>query len=256
MTDYLELDEAVRTLRNGGVRELALLHCNSGYPAAFDEANLATIPAMAELFDTVVGVSDHTLFAEPHEYRNPLAHVTAFEAVKLGASIVEVHLTLDRKKGRRLMEKKEGGFDWAFSREPQELRKTVDMIRAWEKGEAVDYTTALERQVAARTRGTVTFEPTEKEKAGRDVRPSLWAVEDIKTGSSFRFAGGRSGNVDSIRPAGGLHVRFADFIDGRKAAHDIQAGTPLIWAMVDLTKEEIAATPIAQKINPEPVSEW
>jgi len=242
MTDYLELDEAVRTLRDAGVREMALLHCNSGYPAAFNEANLATIPAMAELFDSVVGVSDHTLFVQPDACRNPLAHITAFEALKLGASIVEVHLTLDRQKGRQLMERMEGGFDWKFSREPQELKKTVDMIRAWERGEAVDYTTHLEWEIAASTHGTVAFEPTKKERASRDVRPSLWAVEDIKAGSLFRFAGGRPGNVDSIRPAGGLHVRFADFIDGRKAMHDISAGTPLTWEMVELTKEIIPVT--------------
>ncbi|MCD8525630.1 MAG: N-acetylneuraminate synthase family protein [Alphaproteobacteria bacterium] len=85
MTDYLELKEAVDTLRNAGVKDLAVLHCNSGYPAAFEEANLNTIPAIEKLFDCVTGLSDHTLFAEPTTYKDALAHITAFEAVKKGA---------------------------------------------------------------------------------------------------------------------------------------------------------------------------
>ncbi|MEE3322566.1 MAG: N-acetylneuraminate synthase family protein, partial [Pseudomonadota bacterium] len=40
MTDFAELDEAVRTLKQAGCKDLAILHCNSGYPAAFSEANL------------------------------------------------------------------------------------------------------------------------------------------------------------------------------------------------------------------------
>ena len=31
MTDFLEMDEAVRTLRDNGCEQLAILHCNSGY---------------------------------------------------------------------------------------------------------------------------------------------------------------------------------------------------------------------------------
>lgn len=114
MTDYLELKEAVDTLRRAGVKDLAVLHCNSGYPAAFDEANLNTIPAIEKLFECVTGLSDHTLFADPTTYTDALAHVTAFEAVKKGAKIIEVHLMLDRTKARALMEKKRGRVRLAF----------------------------------------------------------------------------------------------------------------------------------------------
>lgn len=232
MTDYLELKEAVDTLRNAGVKNLAILHCNSGYPAAFDEANLNTIPAIEALFGGPVGLSDHTLFAKPETYDSPLAHVTAVEAVKKGAKIIEVHLMLDRGKARALMEKNEGGFDWPFSREPAELKKTIDMIRAFEAGKPIEYETELERKTAAITHGSVCFEPTPREMASRAVRPSLWVVEDVKAGQPLKFCGGKPGNFDSIRPGGGLHIRYADQLNGLNAARDLKAGEPLSWDMV------------------------
>ena len=233
MTDYLELSEAVGVLRNAGVKDLTLLHCNSGYPAEFAEANLKTIPAMAALFDCPVGLSDHTLFADTKNYTDPLAHVTPLEAVRFGASIVEFHIMSNRAESRALMEQNKGGFDWPFSREPHEVKKMVDMIRHFEKTGEIAYTTELERTTAAKTHGHVCFEPTEKEIGSRQFRPSLWVVADIKKGETIHFAGGYEGNVDSIRPGGGLAIRFADFIDGRTATRDLKAGEPLSWDMFD-----------------------
>lgn len=235
MSTYLELEEAVRTLRAHGVKDLALLKCNSGYPSDFGDANLKTIPAMAELFDVVVGLSDHSLFVDSDldKCRQPMAHVTPLEAVKLGAKLVEVHLTLDRDKARKMMEKEEGGFDWPFSRTPAELKEMIDLIRAFEAGEDVSYKTDLEREMAQKALGCVRFEPTEKEKGSRNLRPSLWVQKEVKAGETFHFAGGREGNVDSIRPGGGLHIRFADFIEGKQASRNIAAGQPLSWDMID-----------------------
>lgn len=235
MSTYQELDEAVRTLRTNGVKDLALLKCNSGYPGNFAEANLATIPVMKEMFGCVVGLSDHIIFADSQldQCRQPLAHVTPLEAVKLGAKLIEVHLTLDRDAARKLMEKDAGGFDWPFSRTPEEMKRLVDMVRAYEAGEDVSYTTDLEKEMAAQAMGKVSFDPTPRETGSRGIRPSLWVVEDIAAGQPFKFAGGKKGNFDSIRPDGGLHIRFTDAIDGRIAARDLTAGTPLSWDMVD-----------------------
>lgn len=247
MSDYLELKEAVDTLRQSGCKDLAVLHCNSGYPADFSEANLKTIPAIERLFDCVAGVSDHTLFFDPDLYTDPLAHVTPFEAVKQGAKIVEVHLMLDRAKARRLMERKEGGFDWPFSREPQELAKTIQMIRSYERGETASYDNPLEQRAAELTHGDISFAPTAREISSRKTRPSLWVVEDIKAGEKLRFCGGRDGNFDSIRPAGGLHIRYADLLEGTVAARSLKAGEPLSWDMVEMTKPEAATRPQKKK---------
>lgn len=233
MTDYLEMEESVRVLRDHGVKDLALLHCNSGYPASFHEANLKTIPAIAELFDVVAGLSDHTLFLDADNYAKPLAHVTPVEAVRFGARVIELHLMLDRTHARSLFEKKEGGYDWPFSREPDELKKMIDMIRHYERTGEIIYETQDEKAAAAATHGRVCFEPTAKEMNSRNLRPSLWVVEDMKAGEQFHFAAmTRKGNFDSIRPAGGMHVRFTDFVNGKKAARDVKAGEPLSWDMI------------------------
>lgn len=231
MTDFLEMDEAVRILRDNGCKELAVLHCNSGYPAAFDEANLQTMRAISALYDVPVGVSDHTLFAEHDAYKNPMAHLTPVEAVKMGASIVEVHLTLDRDKARELFEKNEGGYDWPFSMNPDELKLMIDKIREFEITGNVSYESDEEKSVAEKTHGIVNFTPTEKEQASRKVRPSLWVVRDVKAGEGMIFGAENKekGNFDSIRPNGGLHIRYTDLVDGAKAAKDLKAGTPLQW---------------------------
>lgn len=231
MTDFLEMDEAIRTLKQNGCKDLAVLHCNSGYPAAFSEANLSTMSAIAGLYDVPVGVSDHTLFAKHDQYEGPMAHVTPVEAVKLGASIVEVHLTLDREKARALFEKNEGGFDWPFSMNPDEFKLMADKIRHFEKSGEVLYSSPEEEEVANRTHGKVNFTPTEKEMASRNVRPSLWVVCDVKKGEPLVFAAENKdgGNFDSIRPDGGLHIRFSDHVEKCVAAHDLKAGMPLQW---------------------------
>lgn len=242
MTDFLEMQEAVRVFRDNNVKDLAILHCNSGYPAAFDEANLNTIPVIGQMFDVVTGLSDHTLFADTANYAEPLAHVTPVEAQKFGAKIIEVHLMLDRAHAKSLFDKGEGGFDWPFSREPAELKRMIDMIRHFEKTGEIIYETEAERIAAQKTHGKVCFEPTEKEMGSRTFRPSLWVVQDMKAGEPFRFdAQRRAGNVESLRPSGGLHVRFADMISGMKANRDIKKGEALDWGMVSMEKNKRAS---------------
>jgi pseudaminic acid synthase len=236
MTDFLEMDEAIRTLRKFGAKDIALLHCNSGYPARFEEANLKTIPVLGEMFDCVTGLSDHTLYRDAANHADPMAHIAPLEAVKLGASIIELHLQLDRAEAKTLFDKDEGGYDWSFSREPQELKKTIDMIRMYEKTGQAEYETTAEQETAKISLGEVSFDPTEKEMNSRKLRPTLWVTKDIKKGEvlSFETEINGDGNFTSIRPGGGLHIRHTDFIEGKVAAVDIAKGEPLQWHMVDV----------------------
>jgi N-acetylneuraminate synthase len=119
--------------------------------------------------------------------------------------LIEKHLTLSRDIP---------GPDSAFSMEPQEFKTMVDAIRTAEK--------AL---------GKISYEIQAEEAASRVYRRSLYVVKDIKAGESFTEE-----NVRSIRPGHGLHPRYLKDVLGRKAAQDIQRGTPLNWQMTGKEK--------------------
>lgn len=120
MADAEEIAEAIEAAREGGCKELAILHCVSGYPAPAHDYNLRTIPDMIQRHGLVTGLSDHTL-----------DNTTAITSVALGASIIEKHFTLDRTAG---------GPDDSFSLEPAELVALCrDSKTAWAALGQVDY---------------------------------------------------------------------------------------------------------------------
>lgn len=120
MADQQEILEAIEAAREGGCRELAILHCVSGYPAPASDYNLRTIPDMVARHGLVTGLSDHTL-----------DNTTAITSIALGASIIEKHFTLDRSGG---------GPDDSFSLEPAELQALCrDTKTAWTALGSVDY---------------------------------------------------------------------------------------------------------------------
>lgn len=120
MADAEEIQEAIDAALAGGCKELAILHCVSGYPAPAEDYNLRTIPDMIERFGLVTGLSDHTL-----------DNTTAITSVALGASIIEKHFTLDRNGG---------GPDDSFSLEPVELAALCQGAKtAWAALGKVDY---------------------------------------------------------------------------------------------------------------------
>lgn len=145
MADAEEIQEAIDAARAGGCKELAILHCVSGYPAPAEDYNLRTIPDMIERFGLVTGLSDHTL-----------DNITAITSVVMGASIIEKHFTLDRSGG---------GPDDSFSLEPAELVALCrDSKTAWAALGKVDYGCKSSEQ------GNVKF------------RRSLYFVKDLKAG--------------------------------------------------------------------------
>ena len=120
MADIEEIQEAVDAARSGGCKEVAVLHCVSGYPAPAAVYNLRTIVDMASRFGLVTGLSDHTI-----------DNTTAITSVAMGASIIEKHFTLNRQGG---------GPDDSFSIEPHELQALSSGLRtAWESLGQVDY---------------------------------------------------------------------------------------------------------------------
>ena len=148
MASVDDIDDAVRVARDAGAEGIALLRCNSAYPAPAAEMDLRTIPDMATRWDVPVGLSDHTLGA-----------TAAITAVALGACILEKHVTLSRS---------EPTADAEFSLEPDELRRMIDAVREAES--------AL---------GTVRYGPSDREKASLAFRRSLFVVADVAEGETF-----------------------------------------------------------------------
>jgi len=120
MADSDEIQEAIDAARDGGCKELAILHCVSGYPAPSEDYNLRTLSDMQQRYGLVTGLSDHTL-----------DNATAIASVALGASIVEKHVTLNRLGG---------GPDDSFSLEHEELQRLCsDAYIVWQALGVIDY---------------------------------------------------------------------------------------------------------------------
>ncbi len=148
MANEAEIGEAVDAARAAGCRELALLHCISGYPTPVEQSNLCTIPDIAERFGTVVGLSDHTL-----------GTAVSVTAIALGAALIEKHFMLDDA---------EDGPDSAFSLTADQLKTLCEDTRtAW----------------AALGRASYERKPVEEQNI--KFRRSLYFVKDMKAGETI-----------------------------------------------------------------------
>ncbi|WP_375304897.1 N-acetylneuraminate synthase [Bradyrhizobium sp. A11] len=103
-------DPAARTAL---AQHVSLLHCTTEYPCPIGDVNLAAMATMQTAFQLPVGYSDHTDGFE-----------VSVAAVALGATVIEKHLTLDRKAQ---------GPDHAASLEPDDFRRMVAAIRNVER---------------------------------------------------------------------------------------------------------------------------
>lgn len=159
MSDAEEIQEAIDAAREGGCKELAVLHCVSGYPAPAEDYNLRTIPDMIKRFGLVTGLSDHTL-----------DNTTAITSVAMGASIIEKHFTLDRKGG---------GPDDCFSLEPTQLAALCrDAKTAWKALGLVDYGRKSSEKGNVKFRRSLYF--VKALKAGEVILPD--AIRSVRPG--------------------------------------------------------------------------
>lgn len=140
-----DIELAIKTCHEQDNFDIALLKCTSSYPAPMDEANLCMIKDLADRFDVISGLSDHTL------------GITApVVAVTQGAKIIEKHFIIDRSIG---------GPDASFSLNEKEFTNMVSAVR--------------ETEVAI---GEVNYKLTEKQLQGRNFSRSLYFVKDLKKG--------------------------------------------------------------------------
>ena len=196
-TGMATMDEIAEALQwiaaaRGSLDDVTVLHCTSAYPAPDAALNLNALRSMARDLGVAVGYSDHSLGIEA-----PLA------AVALGASVIEKHLTLDRKLP---------GPDHSASLEPQEFGRMVAGIRrvALMLGDGVKAPTAEERDTA------------------RVARRSVAAATDIASGTVIT-----GDMLVCRRPANGIAPRDMARVVGRVAAAAIPAGTVLRWDQLE-----------------------
>lgn len=148
MASIGEIDEAVRAIRSENNNQICLLKCTSAYPAKPVDMNLSTIPHLQKTFNSVVGLSDHSL-----------GSLISVAAVCLGARIIEKHFCLDRKIKTP---------DSNFSMEPNEFKKMVEDIRTVEK-----------------SLGKISYHGVPNEKSTKIHRKSIFVIQDMKKGDFF-----------------------------------------------------------------------
>lgn len=133
MSTEEEIEAALNVV---GDRAIALLHCNSSYPARNSDLNLSYIPRLVGRYPgAVIGYSGHERGIQ-----------TTVAAVALGAKVVERHITLDRTMW---------GTDQACSLEPEGFKRMVRDIRIVESamGNGKKVVTRAEELVRAKLRG-------------------------------------------------------------------------------------------------------
>ena len=140
-----DIERALQVCREEKNEDIILLKCVSSYPTPYEAVNLRVIPALAEAYDCLCGISDHTM-----------GTIVSAGAVPLGIKMVEKHLTLRRG---------DGGPDSSFSMEPEEFKQMVSDIRILEK--------AL---------GSREYVLTDAQKLEHEGSRSLFIVKDIREG--------------------------------------------------------------------------
>lgn len=148
VSNLSDIDESVRLLRAEGCTQLVLLKCTSTYPASPQNTNLVTIPHLEQLFNCIVGLSDHTMGIG-----------ASVAAVALGARVIEKHFTLRRS---------DGGVDSTFSLEPDEFKALV---------------TESERAFLAL--GSVQYGVQKTEKNSTLFKRSLYIAKDMRAGDTI-----------------------------------------------------------------------
>ncbi|MCD6404254.1 MAG: N-acetylneuraminate synthase [Planctomycetes bacterium] len=157
-----EVKAAVTVLEAKRLRNIALLHCVSSYPAAYEDSNLRAIATLRHEFALPVGFSDHS----------PGIHI-ATGAVGAGALLLEKHITLDRRLP---------GPDQGLSLEPSELHSFVTAVRQVEHalGSGVKEPRDSEQNVRKLSRKSVVS--TRAIKKGEKITPDCLTTKRPGTG--------------------------------------------------------------------------
>ncbi|TGD58110.1 pseudaminic acid synthase [Flavobacterium humi] len=143
-----DIELALDACKRMGNNDIALLKCTSSYPAPIEEANMVMVKDLAERYQVISGLSDHTM-----------GSTVPVVATVFGAKIIEKHFIIDRAIG---------GPDASFSMNEEEFAAMVKAVREAEKAS-----------------GVIDYALTEKQAKGRDFSRSLYIAEDVAQGEVF-----------------------------------------------------------------------
>lgn len=147
IAEYDDIKLAIQTCVEVGNHQIILLKCTSSYPAPIEEANMIMVKKLADEFNLLTGLSDHTI-----------GSIVPIVSVCFGAKIIEKHFILDRSIG---------GPDASFSMNESEFKEMVNAVR--------------QAELAI---GKVSFELTEKQVAGKVFAKSLYIAKDLNIGET------------------------------------------------------------------------
>ena len=190
MSNLGEIETAINLLEESGIKRdlITVLHCTTEYPAPYSEINLKAIETIRNSLKVAVGYSDHTLGIE-----------IAIAAVSLGATIIEKHLTLDKK----LL-----GPDHKASLEPNEFKAMVKSIRIIEKSLGDGIKKATKSEIGNK----------------EAIRKSIVASKKINAGDLFTEE-----NLTTKRPGSGISPTRWDDLIGLKSKHSYEQDELIRW---------------------------
>ena len=190
-----EVEQAVRTIRETGHNQIALLHCVLSYPCKNEDANLRIISTLKRIFpDITIGYSDHTL---PDDTMTILT-----TAYLLGAEIIEKHFTLDKSLP---------GNDHYHAGDPEDFRKAISNFRLVNTVLGQSEKTVLPCELIPR----------------REARRSLVLTRDMKKGEVITET-----DLIAKRPGTGISPTYQNIVIGRALLQDCPEDTVLTWDMV------------------------
>ena len=192
MSPLAEVDRVVELVKGVG-RSLAVFQCTSKYPSGPENIGLNMLKVYRDRYEVPVGLSDHSGRIYP-----------GLAAVTLGASILEVHVTLSREMF---------GPDVPASLTPSELKELVEGTRFIEQA----LQTPVDKDALAAELGSM------RTIFGR----SLVALQDLKAGQVLERA-----HLTARKPGTGIPAERLEDVLGKTLKRDVRAGEFL--SMLDL----------------------
>jgi len=180
--DWFRDEAGVDDLRD----RLILMHCVSAYPTPIEQANVMSVPFLAEKTGLRVGYSNHVIGPE-----------ASIAAAAHGASVIEVHFT-DCKTGRDFR-------DHELSFEPDDLKHLVEILPAVNAAVGIYKKEPMACEIANRTA----------------TRKGMVCAGSIEAGTVLTRA-----DIMFARPEGEYAVSELDKLVGMKTLVPLAKGQP------------------------------